>query len=307
VVEVFQIADLVDEMTHLLQTSVSKKVVLRISHDPGLPPMEGDATQIRQIIMNLVINASEAIGDNEGVVRVSTGLRQCTRDDLDTTYLSQDLPEGPYLCIEVTDTGCGMNEETIEHLFEPFFTTKFTGRGLGMSAVLGIVRGHKGTLNVKSVVGQGTTFEILLPPSDKGAKADNEQKPALPAVWRGSGLVLLVDDEESIRRLGATMLERMGFDVITAADGLEAVGLYQREAGRVSLVLLDLTMPHMDGEETFHALREIDPGVRVVMASGYSGHEIEARFGGQGLLGVIQKPYTMAALRGTLSRALGPG
>jgi PAS domain S-box-containing protein len=298
IIKPFDVSALVNEMAHLLKTSISKKALLNLQIEQNLPKIEGDATQIRQVVMNLVINASEAIGERSGVIRVSTGTCHCQTADFQGAVFEGSPAEGLYVCVEVADTGCGMDQATLDRLFEPFFTTKFTGRGLGMSAVLGIVRGHKGVLKVHSEPGRGTTFRVLLPPS----AAQDKDGPALPdrdpgCSRKSVGRILLVDDEESIRALGRKMLERIGFKVATAADGREALALYEREGNTIDLVVLDLTMPHMDGEETLRALKRMDPEVGIVMASGYSNYDVQARLAGEGLLGFIQKPYTMAQLK----------
>jgi len=300
--ELFRLDELVEEMTRLLASSVSKKIRLQIRHGSDLPSLKGDPTQIRQVVMNLVINAAEAVGDGEGVVTVSTSLRHCTPEALFSSYLHQNLSEGDYLCLEVTDTGCGMDKHTLERLFEPFYTTKFTGRGLGMSAVLGIVRSHGGSLSVETEVGRGSTFTIYLPPEEAVSPEPVREDPDYPQEWKGEGTVLLVEDEESIRTLGTLMLEQLGFEVVTAEDGVAALEIYGREGSRFSLVLLDLTMPRMGGAETFQALREINPDVPVVIASGFSAQEMEAQFEGKELLGFIEKPFTLDTLRNIIFR-----
>lgn len=297
VIEPFDLNQMIAEMTHLLKASISKKATLNFRPDKSLSWIEGDATQVRQVIMNLVINASEAIGDSDGVISISTSMTAFTPKVLQNTYYDDDVSAGSYVCLEVMDTGCGMEQTTIDRLFEPFFTTKFTGRGLGMSAVLGIVQGHKGVLMVESQIGRGTTFRILFPPSLAELKDNPLKKSAQPSLDKPSGRILLVDDEESIRVLGQRMLKRIGFDVITAADGKEALNIYQQQKESIDLVMLDLTMPHMDGKETLRELSRLDPQVRVVMASGYSNFEIESSLESNVLFGVIQKPYTMKQLR----------
>ena len=207
------------------------------------------------------------------------------------------LPPGMYVHLEVTDTGCGMDAETRTRIFEPFFTTKFTGRGLGLAAVLGIVRAHRGALKVYTELGKGTTFKILFPAMEgvKGGTGNDDS--AAPPDWRGEGTILLVDDEESLLALGAEMLEHLGFAVLTAADGRAALDLYRRRGEEIDLVLMDLTMPHMDGAEAFGEMRRLNPAVRVVLSSGYSREEVSARFAGNSPAGVIQKPYTIAKLK----------
>ncbi len=296
VIERLKIGEVVQEMTHMLKTCISKKVLLNLDLAKDVPAIDGDPGQIRQVLMNLVINASEAIGEKSGVVTISTGARYCDAEYLRETLLDDSLPEGLYVSLEVSDTGCGMDRETQARIFEPFFTTKFTGRGLGMSAVLGIVRGHKGSLKVYSEPGKGTAFQLLFPASvEADGPATREVGPM--SEWRGSGTILLVDDEETILGVARLMLEKLGFSVITARDGGEAVEIYRTLGHEIAVVLLDLTMPCMNGEEAFRELRRIDPGVRVILSSGYSEHEIAARFAGKGLAGFIQKPYQIARLR----------
>ena len=255
--------------------------------------------------MNLVINASESIGERSGVVTVSTGARDCDRAYLEKTILGDDLEEGVYLWLEVADTGCGMDADTQSRLFEPFFSTKFTGRGLGMAAVLGIVRGHKGTLTVESQPGKGSCLRIYFPAmAEDLVKHASVPQPPAARPWRGSGTVLLVDDEETIRALTRKMLESFGFSTLVAADGCEALERYRKHKDAIDLVLLDLTMPRMNGEETLMELQRLNPRVRVVLSSGYTQSEIASKFDGKGVLGFIQKPYTAASLRHHLRRAL---
>jgi CheY-like chemotaxis protein len=293
--------DLVEEMAHLLQTAISKKAILNLNLERGLSPIQADPSQIRQIVMNLIINASEAIEDRSGVITVSVGSTRCDEEYLRRTELREDLAPGLYVHLEVTDTGSGMDAETRSRIFEPFFSTKFTGRGLGLAAVLGIVRAHKGAMKVYSEPGKGTTFKVLFP-----ALLEGEASGAIPAsssraAWRGKGTILLVDDEESLLALGARMLEHLGSTVVTAGDGLQAVDLYRARCKEIDLVLMDLTMPNMDGAEAFGELRRLNPEVRVVLASGYSHEDVAGRFAGKGLAGVLQKPYTLLKLRESLA------
>jgi CheY-like chemotaxis protein len=304
VVESVCLGDLVSEMTHMLEVSISKKALLRFNMEEDLPPVEVDATQIHQVLMNLVINASEAIGDRSGVIAITTGAMQCESDYLTDIRLDEQLAEGLYVFVEVADTGCGMDRETLSKIFDPFFTTKFTGRGLGMAAVLGIVRGHRGAIKVYSEPGKGTTFKVLLPAGSGHAERVRQAGTPAEPVWRGSGTLLLVDDEETIRALGSEMLEMLGFHVLTACNGREALDVYQAHGEKIRAVVLDLTMPRMDGEEAFRELRRIKPDVRVVMSSGYNEQEVSERFIGKGLAGFVQKPYNLAALGAALRQAL---
>jgi signal transduction histidine kinase/HAMP domain-containing protein len=293
--------DLVEEMAHLLKTAISKKAILNLNLERGLPPIEADPSQIRQIAMNLIINASEAISDRSGVITVSVGATRCDEEYLRKTELREALTPGLYVHLEVTDTGGGMDAETRSRIFEPFFSTKFTGRGLGLAAVLGIVHAHKGALKVYSEPGKGTTFKILFPALTDGEDATRSPEPSSLADWRGQGTILLVDDEESLIALGARMLEHLGFTVLTATDGLQAADLYRKRGKEIDLVLMDLTMPHMDGAEAFGELRRLNPDVRVVLASGYSHEDVASRFAEKGLDGVLQKPYSLAKLREALA------
>jgi len=306
VVETIVLRDIVEEMVQLLSTSISKKATVTLRLEDNRVCMKGDATQVRQIVMNLVVNAAEALGDEPGVITVTTGTRECTPEFLNSTVAGEELAPGPYAYLEVRDTGCGMAPDTLARIFEPFYTTKFTGRGLGMSAVLGIVRGHKGTLTIQSEPGQGSTFTILFPAIDEMVPPRNRKSKALKDTWKGSGCVLVVDDERPVRSLAKRMLTRLGFDALFANDGREAVDLYAERRGEVDFVLLDLTMPNMNGEEALHELRRVDPDIRVILSSGYTEQEIAARFEGKGLAGFIQKPYTLEVLRNCL-RSLTDG
>ncbi|MDD2850707.1 MAG: PAS domain S-box protein [Desulfuromonadaceae bacterium] len=303
VVKYLDINQLLKDMLHLLEVSISKKVELRFNLSPALPSVEADVTQIQQIIMNLVINASEAIGDNSGVISITSDLIKCDQNYLNSFWLAADISAGEYVCLEISDTGCGMNKETLEKIFDPFFTTKFTGRGLGMAAVHGIIRGHKGAINVYSEPGKGTFFKVLLPASGKpvvipvfGTQHDD---------WRGEGKVLLVDDENSIRDIGTAMLQELGYCTITANDGQEALEIFKATTD-ISLVILDLTMPQMDGEQCFRELRQLMPDVKVIMSSGFSEHEVIKKFAGKGLTGFIQKPYKLSVLKEALKKIQNP-
>ncbi|MBE9485714.1 MAG: response regulator [Chloroflexi bacterium] len=300
VIEPLSLTKIIQEMEYMLSVSISKKSVLRYKLDEQLPNVEADATQIRQIIMNLVINASDAIGDKSGVINLSTGVMECAQNYLREDWLDENQPAGSYVFVEVTDNGCGMAPETSANIFDPFFTTKFTGRGLGMSAVLGIIRGHKGTIKVYSELGRGTTFKVLLPVSELPATTAVQAESK--AQLQMTGLALVVDDEELLREVGKNMLETFGFTVLTAADGREAVTVYKQHQTDIKLVLMDLTMPHMDGEEAFRELRRLDPNVKVIMSSGYNEQEVAQKFVGKGLLGFVQKPYQISALQNIMQK-----
>lgn len=304
VVQRLDLGQLVEETAKMLQISISKKAVLRFHLAGGLPLVEVDATQLRQVIMNLVINASEAIGDRSGVIAVSTGLIHVDRAYLGGALATPDVADGDYVFLEVSDNGSGMDAGTQARIFDPFFTTKFTGRGLGLAAVLGIVRGHKGAMKVYSEPGRGTTFKLLFPAASGPSEATAARPPA-PELWRGRGTVLLVDDETTVRTTVARMVRSLGLEVVPATDGRDAVEIFRADPGRFALVLLDLTMPHMDGEEAFTELRRLSAAVPVVLMSGFNQQEAMVRFTGKGLASFLQKPFTVTELRTVLQQVLG--
>ncbi|MDK2971371.1 MAG: two-component system, chemotaxis family, CheB/CheR fusion protein [Candidatus Sumerlaeota bacterium] len=305
-VQHLDLSDLVREMRGMLDVSLSKKARVQYELASDLPAISADATQVCQVIMNLAVNASEALMDAPGMITFRTycfsgNAQESAPLDFDGAPVS-----GPHVCLEVRDTGCGMDEDTRKRLFDPFFTTKFTGRGLGLAAVLGIVRGHSGAIEVASEPGQGTTIRVCFP-----ARGAHTCTP--PPVhrdmggWRGSGTVLLVDDEQIVRTVGSRMLERLGFKVLTAEDGVHAMEVFHAHADEIVLVLLDLTMPRRDGEETFRELRLVAPGVRILMSSGYNEQELIQRFSGQKLVGFIQKPYVLMRLRDKIQAVMEEG
>ncbi len=298
--------NLVRDITQLLGVSISKKASLKYEFAENLPAVEGDVTQLRQVVMNLITNASEAIGDDVGEIVVSTGLMKADRSYFAKTYMREELPEGQYVYMEVSDTGCGMDKQTMAAIFDPFFTTKFTGRGLGLASVLGIVRSHKGTISVQSAPGEGTKFRVLLPPSSLPAvESQSVESPAVKqAESNASGPVLVVEDEAGIRNLAKTALESSGFTVLEAEDGREAIEIMGRHVGDISAVLLDMTMPYMSGEETFTEIRKLDPQVPIILCSGYSEQDVSSRFAGRDAAGFVQKPYRLSDLVSKLQEIL---
>ncbi len=305
IVEPISMNSLIEEMVNLLQAAIPKNVVLRLDLARELPLIEGDATQLRQILMNLLMNASEAIGDRSGIITLATGMTFVDRSYLSGTYIDEDLPEALYSFLEVSDTGCGMDDKTRAKIFDPFFTTKFTGRGLGLAAVLGIVRGHKGTLKVYSEPGRGSSFKILLPSlgdkvRDQASGNENE------SIGRGA-TVLVVDDEETVRTVARLSLEKCGFRVVSAEDGRKAVAVFKEQSASIDLVLLDMTMPHMNGEEAYREMRRVRPDIKVILSSGYNEMDAAGRFAGKGLAGFIQKPYRPVDLIARVRTAINPG
>ena len=304
VIEPLSLNSLLEEMAHLLEISVSKKVAMKCHFAQDMPMVCGDASQIRQIIMNLITNASESIGDKSGVISIRTGIMHCDRAYLADTCLTEELPEGRYAYFEVSDTGCGMDADTLAKIFDPFFTTKFTGRGLGLAAVLGIVRSHKGAIKVYSEPGRGTTFKVLLPAMEQQTP-ETQTEDHVGNDLRGSGTILLVDDEEIVRKVGRRMLERAGFQVITAEDGEEAIEVFRVHVNEISCIILDLTMPRMDGGQTFSELQRIRKGTPVILSSGYDEQEVTERFAGKNVAGFIQKPYQGVRLLSKIKEVLG--
>jgi PAS domain S-box-containing protein len=305
VIQAVNLSEVIEEVNQMLKTSVSKKADIRLDLAKGLAPIEADLTQIQQAIINLVINASEAIGDAIGIINIKTSMIHCNRKFLEDNNLQNELKEGHYACLEVSDTGCGMDKETVSKIFDPFFSTKFTGRGLGLSAVQGIMRGHRGAITVFSTPGNGTTFKLLFPSAVHPHKVSGKSLKEPGENSRGRVLILLVDDEEAIRSIGKIILEDLGFKVLVAADGGEALDVFNANINKITCVLLDLTMPNMDGEETFMKLRFIKPQLPIIVSSGYNEQEVLSRFEGKNLTGFIQKPYTINSLMNVLKNVLG--
>ena len=303
VVESVNLSTLIEEMSRLLQMSASGKCVIRYNLTKDLPAAEADSSQIQQVLMNLVINASEAIGATTGDILVSTGIRHCEHAFLKGSCFP-DLPrEGMYVFFSVADNGVGMSAEIRSRIFEPFFTTKFTGRGLGLAAVLGIVRGNRGAILCDTEPGRGTTFTVLLPASGLSA---NQPVPVtrLPSNWCGSGNVLVVDDEESIRRIASGMLTSMGFTVMTASHGLEGVEIFQSDPTAFRLILLDINMPHLDGPAALCEMRRVRNNVKAILSSGYNEPSVLNCLSGDGPSAFIQKPYALEDLRNVVRRVL---
>ncbi len=303
IIEPLHVSTLVEDMGHLLSVSIDKKIIVHCDLAKPSPVIRGDRTQIQQLIMNLIINASEAIGNNNGTIHLRTGVWHIDGSSLPSIYLSEPLLAGNYAYIEVSDTGCGMSKNVQSHLFEPFFTTKFTGRGLGMSAILGIIRGHHGSIQLSSTVGEGSTFKIFLPAIDEAPTVSTvvDATTSLTELQQ-QGCILIVDDEPMIRQLASMIIKKMGFDTIEAVDGLDAVEIFTEQHPKVIAILLDMTMPRMGGEEAFAALREINPSIPIILSSGYDEHTATSRLVDRSLTGFIQKPYAIKQLQKIITK-----
>ncbi|MBF0500977.1 MAG: PAS domain S-box protein [Candidatus Riflebacteria bacterium] len=301
--ENMNLSEVVEEMGHMLEVAISKKAIISYHLATKLPVVRADAMQVRQIVMNLIINASESLNDQAGVISVSTGTTECDQQILNDPLWKDHLTGGVYVFLEVADSGCGMNAETMGKIFDPFFTTKFTGRGLGLAAVLGIVRSHLGYIQVQSSPDKGTIFRVAFPLAQEN---DTNVTTTLTREesWHGSGLVLIVDDEKDVRETCRILFECLGFEVLLAADGVQAIDIFRKNRGQIRCILLDLTMPHMDGVEAYRNLIEIDPDVRVVVTSGYSVQDLEERFPANGKVRFIKKPYSISDLTDVLKACL---
>ncbi len=294
VVEKMNLSGKVREILPLIKAAMPSTVNVRLELEEQLPPIEADATQMQQLVMNVILNGAEAIpAGTHGELTIVT-----RRQTVDERYVREhapvgadELPPGLYVLFEVRDTGAGMDEPTLSRIFDPFFTTKFTGRGLGLAAVLGIVRGHHGTVEVSSKPGQGTIFRFLFPAAGTGEEAKTAlEKPGL-AELGGSGVILVVDDEEIVRSMAKQALQRYGYQVLLAADGARGVDIFRHEADAIRCVVLDLTMPVMSGEETLMRMKAVRPDIPIILSSGFHEAQAVQQFEGKGLAGFLQKPY----------------
>ena len=304
VVEPVNLSEVMEDMTHLLKVSISKNVSLKYDLEADLPPIQADYTQIRQVVMNLITNASEAIGEEAGVVSLRTGVMHANREYFMKTYLKEGLPGGTYVYMEISDTGCGMDEETISRIFDPFFSTKFTGRGLGLAAVLGIVRGHHGAINVSSEQGSGTTFTVLFPQRES-SEPHFEKVISKASAQQSSMKILVIDDKDTVRDVAANMLRASGYEVLTAVDGREGVEVFRLHADDISAVLLDYAMPTMNGAEALREIRNIRSDIPIILSSGFTKQEASDQFAGRGQVVFLQKPYRVKQLSDSLRKLLG--
>ena len=277
---------------------------MRLDLAPDLPLIVADAGQMQQLVMNLIINAGEAIGiGNPGKVEVRTGARQLTAAEIGANFTSEALTPGSYVWLEIKDTGSGMDEATKARIFDPFFTTKFTGRGLGLAAVSGILRTLRGAIRVYSTPGHGTTFYVLFPALAESTASRQAKRMSEPR--RGSGTILVIDDEEVIRQAAKAALEKNGFEVLLAENGQAGLNLFRAQGGRISLVILDLTMPVMGGAEAFDLLRAIQPNVPILLTSGYDETDAVAGTADKDFAGFLQKPFDVNRLTEAVGSVLG--
>jgi PAS domain S-box-containing protein len=294
---------LLDEMLNMLKSTIPQNVTIKPYLTGDMPQIKADASQIRQIVMNLIINASEAIGEEQGDIRVALTKSTIGAEQTEKDHIGKAIAPGAYLCLEVTDTGCGMDDETKQRIFEPFYTTKFPGRGLGMSAVLGVITSHKGALQLSSQPGQGTTFKVYLP-VQTGEKGLEPLQRTIPSEWRGSGTILLVEDEPQLTAVGKTLLETLGFSVIEASNGIEAIEKYRKYAAEITLVVTDIGMPLMGGYELIAELKKLDPALPVIVSSGFGDKAVTSKLSPEDVAGLISKPYRLDQLREVLKSAV---
>ena len=298
VVRHLDLSNEVREMATLLRTAITKQASLVWDLASNLPVVNADATQVRQIVMNLITNASDALRDTGGTITLRTGVVQ--REELNDPRFGAPMQgeepfhegEDPLVYLEVSDTGAGMVPDTLRRIFDPFFSTKFAGRGLGLAAVMGIVRSHQGLIRIRTEPGGGTSFRVLFPAA-AGTAARLEKPSAARIDWRGSGTILVVEDEGGVREVVERILEDFGFEAVAAVDGRDALEIMDRIGDQITAVLLDLSMPRMGGQETFRRLREIRPDLPIIMMSGYTEQAMASQFtgNGPGLTAFLQKPF----------------
>jgi len=302
--QAIDLSTLVNDMNSLVQVSMSSRIPMSLNLSSSLPQVLGDSAQLQQVVLNLLMNASDAMNKRAGSVRVATRVEHIDPGTLAEQAICEPLPAGDYVCLEVSDDGIGMSSNTKLHVFDPFFTTKFTGRGLGMSAVLGIIRAHHGIITLTTEQGVGTCFRVYLPCLNVQNKSKECAMPTQVTAtidnWQGTGAILVIDDEDVIRQTLRMMLTMMGFTVLEAANGEEGLACFDAQHEAITLVILDMTMPGMSGDEVFTALQKISPDVQVLLSSGYSDVELKPRFEGRGLAGFLQKPFTPKLLKSLL-------
>ncbi|MFP4580177.1 MAG: PAS domain-containing protein [Candidatus Sumerlaeia bacterium] len=302
-VETTDLGVLIREMRHLLKLNVPRNTELKFHFADNLPLVKADHGQIRQCLINLINNACQAQGEKSGVIVISTGVRECDKQQLANTTLGQELEPGMYVSICVEDTGEGMSQEIQKRVFEPFYTTRPPARGLGLPAVMGIMRNHAGAISLCSKPGKGASFCLLFPISE--AETGLPEKATIPEENRKqTGKILIVEDEESVRVIGKRMLQRAGYGVLLAANGLEALNIFEQNIQDIVCILLDLTMPVMGGVEGFHKFRKLSPEIPIIISTGFTEPEVDEKLPGEDISGYLQKPYTSRQLLAAIEKAL---
>lgn len=291
VTESVNLSQIIIDSEEILRISASKNISFNFNLKKDIPLINADPSQVRQVLFSLVTNSSEAIGEKaNGKVKISTGVKYCNASYLENCCIKEDQAEGDFVFIEISDNGSGIAADMLDRIFDPFFSTKFTGRGLGLAAVLGIVQGHDGVLKVQSLAGKGTTMTVLFP----ALKQENVRARELAvdkAERKDAKNILIVDDEPSIIKLAVKILETEGYNVFKATDGAEAVELFRNNARKIRIVVLDLNMPNMDGEEAAGEILKIKNDTLILISSGFTDHEASEHFTGKNIAGFIQKPY----------------
>jgi PAS domain S-box-containing protein len=301
VVKPVSLTSLVEELRPLLEISLVNKPCLKFEFEPDLPLIDIDVAQVRQVVLNLVMNAAEATRAGSGHVTVRSRLVDLQLHELSQYFMGDQLTAGKYVALEVSDDGCGMEPPTMLRIFEPFFTTKFAGRGLGLSALMGIVRGHRGAIQVVSDSGKGSLFRVLFPIQRQRV---TEPVHATAPDWHGCGCVLFADDEPPVRTIARRILERLGFQVILAQSGRSAVEEFGRRPDGISLVILDLTMPEMTGEEALREIRKLRAHVPIILTSGYGEEEVLERLAHVRVDAFLKKPFRMEDFAGVVQSVL---
>ncbi len=304
--EAVQLPGLITESARLLEMTVACRARLELKLDEGLPPIMADASQVRQIVMNLVHNASEAIPHHHGQIRIAARAVTIDAAMIATARVRAAAQPGPGVTLSVSDNGAGMDRSTLERIFEPFFTTKFTGRGLGLPAVLGIVRSHRALLHVESTVGKGSTFRVTFPAATE-EQLPERLRPVQTATPFEGGCALIVDDEEAVRRVATQVLERLGFTVEVAVDADSALRGFTINANRFALMLVDMTMPGADGATLLAELRQRGITSPAILMSGHSDEQIRRRIEADPACRFLHKPFDLTSLRDCVRAALKAG
>jgi PAS domain S-box-containing protein len=291
----------------LLRAAISHRIDFGLELSQGLPLVKADPAQIRQVVMNLIANAAEAIGERTGTVRIGVRTVDAGPGFFEDASLTDNLAQGAYVAVEVSDDGPGIADEVLPKIFDPFFTTKFTGRGLGLPVVLGIMRAHRGSIRIRTSSDRGTTVTVYFPACDLPTPPSTPVLPAETPAWRGSGHVLVIDDESLVRDVATRMISRLGFDVLSAPDGVEGIRVFREHVGDIRAVVLDLTMPRMDGEATLREIRAVRADMPVILASGFSELDVAAVGRDDPRVYFLQKPFRLPLLIERLRRAVeGP-